>query len=342
MPSLRRARTARVASLLATVACLAGCAAVGDPPPAFVHGPYKDLTIAIDRDSGAMATRVGGADVSVTTLLTAGSTVSWAFATGECGRETMGGLDAQKVADANVAAFVRAGVDYIISTGGEGAVFTCDSDADMEAFIRRYASPRLVGIDLDIESRQTPEIVDALVRRVGAAQQRHPELRFSFTLPTVAAADASRSSLNVQGRSVLQAIRAHGLGRYTINLMVMDYGPPAAANCVVTPDGKACDMGASAIRAAENLHVVHGVPFAQIELTAMIGVNDVAANDTHPADAERLARYARERGLAGVHYWSLDRDTPCPRPAQGASPTCSGLEAVPALEFSRAVARGLR
>jgi len=336
MTSVRRALGAL--SLVGLVAC-----ATSPPsPPRFLRGPYKDLTIAIDRATHVITTHVTGKAVPVTAVLAPGSTLSWAFASGECGRETLGGLDAQRVADANVAAFNRAGIGYIVSTGGEGSVFTCGSDAGMEAFIARYASPRLVGIDLDIESRQTPEIVDALVRRVLAAERKHPELRFSFTLPTLAAADGSRSGLAAQGRSVLQAIRTHGLTRYTINLMVMDYGPPTAANCVVAPGGAACDMGASAIQAAENLAAVHGVPFAQIELTPMIGVNDVAANDFALADATRVARYARERGLAGVHFWSLDRDTPCPRPAQGASAVCSGLESVPAGAYLQAFERGLR
>ena len=101
-------------------------------------------------------------------------------------------------------------------------------------------------------------------------------------------------------------------------------------------------MGASAIQAAENLAAVEGVPFGRIALTGMIGVNDVAANDFTLADASRVARYARARGLAGLHFWALDRDRPCPRPAQGASPTCSGLEAVPAGAYLAAFARGLR
>jgi len=346
MTSLRPLRLVRALALLLASAWLAGCAEprVAPPaaPPTFIHGPYKDLTIAMDRDTGVIATRVGGRLVPVVDMLSRGSTLSWAFATGECGRETLGGMDAQKVADANLASFVRAGVDYIVSTGGEGAVFSCDSDAGMEAFIARYASPRLVGIDFDIESRQTPAIVDALVRQAAAAQRRHPELRFSFTLATLAAADGSRNGLNAQGRGVLEAIRRHGLTQYTINLMVMDYGAPAPANCVVASAGRACDMGASALQAADNLRLVHGVPASQIALTAMIGVNDVADNDFTPADAERLARQARERGFAGVHFWALDRDTPCPRPAQGASPLCSGLAAVPALSFTRAFERGLR
>lgn len=322
------------------ICLLAACATPGASPPVFLHGPYKDLTLSIDRANHVIATAVGGKAVPVVEVLARGTTLSWAFAIGECGAETLGGLDAQKVADANIAAFNRAGIDYVVSTGGEGGVFTCGSDAGMAAFISRYASPRLVGIDLDIEAKQTPEIVDALIRRVLAAQQRHPNLRFSFTLPTVAASDGSKNNLNAQGRSVLEAIRRHGLVDFTINLMAMDYGPPSAANCVV--DAGACDMGKSAVQAAENLHALHGVPYRQIELTAMLGVNDLAANDFQLGDAEVIGRYARARGLAGVHFWSLDRDTPCARPPAGASATCSGMPAVPALAFSAAFDKGLR
>lgn len=327
---------------LCAAAGLTGCATGPAETPPLVYGPYKHLILAFDPGTKLFSTEVNGAPVPLTSVLSRGMTASWAFATGECGRESLAGLDAAQVVAPNVAAFNRAGIDYIVSTGGEAGVFTCDSDAGMEAFIARYASPRLIGIDFDIEAKQTPEIVDALVQRAVAAQRKHPGLRFSFTLATLAAVDGSRNSLNAQGRSVLQAIRTRGLAAYTINLMVMDYGPPAPANCVVVADGRACDMGASAIRAANNLHEVHGVPYEQIELTAMIGVNDVAANDFTLADAERLARYAREQRLAGVHFWALDRDTPCPRPAQGASATCSGLEAVPALAYLRAFERGLR
>jgi hypothetical protein len=205
----------------------------------------------------------------------------------------------------------------------------------MEAFIARYASPRLVGIDFDIEGKQTPEMIDALVQRAVAVQRRHPQLRLSFTLATLAASDGSRASLNALGQSVLRTIRAHRLASYTINLMVMDYGPPQASNCVVA--NGVCDMGRSAIQAAENLNALHGVAFSQIELTPMLGVNDVAQNDLTDRDAKVIARYVRDKDLAGVRFWSLDRDQPCPRPASGASPRCSGLESVPALGYSAAL-----
>lgn len=313
---------------------MAGCASLPSQAPAFVHGPYKDVTIAFDPQTKLLSTEVLGRRQPVTEVLRPGATLSWGFANGECGAETLGGLDAAAVAAANVAAFNRAGIGYIVSTGGQAGVFTCASDAGMEAFIARYASPRLVGIDFDIEGRQTPEMIDALVQRALAAQRKHPQLRFSFTLATLAASDGSRASLNPLGQSVLRTIRARGLARYTINLMVMDYGPPQPSNCVVA--NGVCDMGRSAIQAVENLNALHGVAFSQIELTPMLGVNDVAQNDLLATDAKVIARYARDKGLAGVRFWSLDRDQPCPRPPTGASPRCSGLENVPALGYSSA------
>jgi chitinase len=314
---------------------MAGCTSLPSQTPAFVHGPYKDVTIAFDPQTKLLSTEVLGKRQPVTEVLRPGATLTWGFANGECGAETLGGLDAAAVAAVNVAAFNRAGVGYIVSTGGEAGVFTCASDAGMEAFIGRYASPRLVGIDFDIEGKQTPEMIEALVQRAVAAQRKHPQLRFSFTLATQAASDGSRASLNALGQSVLRTIRARGLASYTINLMVMDYGPPQASNCVVA--NGVCDMGRSAIQAAENLNALHGVAFSQIELTPMLGVNDVAQNDLTDRDAEVIARYVRDKDLAGVRFWSLDRDQPCPRPASGASPRCSGLESVPALGYSAAL-----
>lgn len=262
------------------------------------------------------------------------STLTWAFATGECGDETWGEASGQAIADANVRAFDRAGVRYIVSTGGAAASFTCGTDTGMEKFVARYWSPHLVGIDFDIERDQSDQAIASLVRRAREAQRRRPALRLSFTIATWAATDGSRRSLNATGEKVLRAIRSAGLRDYTLNLMVMNYGPADAASCVVA--GGRCDMARSALQAAENVSRRYRVPFAQIALTPMLGVNDVLPNVFVPADAGVLARAARTLGLAGLHYWSLDRDRPCagPPPVQS---TCHGLPDAPALEFTRAL-----
>ncbi|MEO7107260.1 MAG: glycosyl hydrolase, partial [Rhodoferax sp.] len=311
----------------------------------FVYSPYKHLSMALDPQAPTAATQVTGTRQLVATahrptLLPGATALTLAFASGECGQEHWGKLSGRTVADANIAALQRAGLPYIISTGGEGNMFTCGSDAAMEQFVARYASEQLVGFDFDIEAGQTPEMVHSLLQRIKVAQLRRPHLRLSFTVATLAASDAGQSSINAQGQSVLTAIREAQLDHYFINLMVMDYGPAKPANCVVRESR--CDMAASALQAVHNLHQRYGVPLAQIEVTAMLGVNDVAENVFTPQDASALARMVRKEKLGGLHFWSLDRDTPCPGDATSLSPTCSSLNTHSALAFSRAFAEGLR
>ena len=311
-------------------ACLAAAMLPALAAPRVLYSPYKHLAIGQNPDGRALAFAPGGA-------------LTWAFASGECGAEVWGEQSAQQVAGTNVAAFDKAGVDYVISTGGQGAVFTCASDEGMERFIARYHSPRLVGIDFDIEEGQSEQQIASLAARAAAAQARHPALRFSFTIATHAASDGSLHSLNATGETVLKAARQSGLRDYTLNLMVMDYGPASAANCVVRK-GR-CDMGSSAIQAARNVHAKYGVPLNQIELTVMIGVNDVLENVFTLDDARTVSRAVRSMKLAGLHFWSLDRDTPCSA-ASGATGTadarCSGMKGVAAGAYTRALSGAAR
>jgi hypothetical protein len=312
-----------------------------EPPsraPRIVYSAYKDLAMSRNPVSQVIMTTRNGAPVPYIAQdggrgkAGPGRALTWAFATGECGNETWAGQDAQQVATANVGQFDQAGVDYIVSTGGEGGVFTCGSDAGMERFIARYASPHFIGIDFDIEAGQSAAQVESLVAHIKAAQQKHPGLRFSFTVATFGASDGSMRSLNAQGEAILAAVRRSGLREFTFNLMVMDFGPAMAANCVVRD--LECDMGASAIQAAHNVNNRYGIGLDQIELTAMIGVNDVAANVFTLDDARVVADAVRNLKLAGLHFWSLDRDLPCSADSTGASASCSGLQ-VRSGEFAR-------
>jgi chitinase len=276
--------------------------------PAFVAGPYQYLPL-----TGGVAHAIPH------------GTVTWAFASGECGEEVWRDQPGRRIAGRNVAAFVKAGKPYIVSTGGADHKFTCAGAAGMERFVSRYDSAQLVGIDFDIEDGQSAAQVDALMAAIRDAQRRRPALRYSFTLATHAAGDGSRRSLNPLGESILAAIERHGVRDAVLNLMVMDYGPAAPDACVLK-DG-ACDMGESALQAARNVHARYGVPYGRIALTAMIGMNDVVSNVFSVADARTMAAGARALGLAGVHYWSLGRDKPCGRAMAAASDSCSGVDA---------------
>jgi len=239
-----------------------------------------------------------------------------------------------------VAAMAAQGLRYIISTGGEGNVFTCATDQGMEAFVARYESPALLGFDFDIEATQTPYAIRDLAARIRVAQLRRPHLRWSFTLATLAASDGTGSGLNATGKTVLAALAAAGVEDFLVNLMVMDYGPAVASNCVVRA-GR-CDMAASARQAVMNLHQGFGVPLKRIEVTPMIGINDVTDNVFTQDDARAVGSMARELGLAGVHYWSLDRDKPCANAGRAVSPECSSLNDLPDLAFWHAFGQGLR
>jgi len=296
-----------------------------------LFSPYKDVTIHANWNTDGMQTAVTGSTISVvgsgslvSTAVPNLGAITLAFATGECGSENWGGIPAAGFASANIPALDSAGVDYVVSTGGQAGVFTCSSESGMAQFLSRYMSPHMVGVDFDIEGGQTPAVIDNLVSSVAYAQTLYPNLRFSFTLQTLAASDGSYGGLNSLGASVMQAIQANNLQNYTINLMVMDYGSTGPGLCVVV--NGSCDMGQSAIQAAQNLEHTYGVPASKIELTPDIGVNDTVSETFTLANVDTIVNYAKANGLAGLHFWSLDRDTSV---CSAGGPTCDGVSGPP-------------
>jgi chitinase len=291
--------------------------------PAF--SVYKDVTVDADLTSAALQSSVTGAKQAITSAMPRDlSTLTWAFANGTCGAEKWGSMSADAMAS-NVSKFVAAGKKYIVSTGGQGGVFTCDSDANFNTFIKTYYSANLVGIDFDIEAGQSQADIDNLVARVHAAQATYPDMKFYFTVgtwapskygsalaldmgPTKSATDAgSPNPLGPYGVMVMKAIQAANLTNYTINLMTMDYGTPASSSICVVRDA-ACDMGQSAIQAAMDFHGYYGIPYSQIALTSMSGPNDVADEIFTNVDTDTLTAWSKTKGIAALSFWSFDRD----------------------------------
>jgi chitinase len=289
------------------------------PAGALTFSPYKDITVSMNWNTNVISTAVTGTLSPLLTVTPAKlQMVTWAFATGECGSETWGGLAPAAVASANVQTFVSAGKKYVLSTGGAAGSFTCGTDAGFETFVNRYASSSLAGVDFDIEAGQSQATVDALVARVKASQPKHPGLRWSFTIATEGG--NTSQALGSAGIMVMNSIQAAGLSNYLVNLMTMDYGSAIASNCTLGSNGK-CDMAQSAIQAAIDLHTYYGTPYTQIELTPMIGGNDATDEIFTTANITTLSNWAKTNKIAGVHFWSLDRDNDC---APGyASATCN-------------------
>jgi chitinase len=301
----------------------------------FVLSAYKDVTVNLNWNTFVLTTNVSGTTQSVASMLkaTGVDTLSWGFASGECGAETWASVSPTDMAK-NVAGFVQAGLKYIISTGGQAGSFSCSSDAAFSTFVDRYHSALMLGVDFDIESGQSLSVITALVSRAKAAESKYPNLFWSFTLPSFGG--SANPILGSAGDFAVKEIKRIGLVNYYVNPMTMDYGDATAANCVLDSTGKACDMGASAVRAATAINQQYGVPLSRVMVTPMIGGNDVVDEVFTIADVTTLVNFARQNGLGGVHFWSLDRDKDC---APGsASNTCNTYGKAGKLGFSKAFA----
>jgi len=301
---------------------------IADLPTAlsFSYSPYKEVSSGgWDNNSLMYSSVTGTYEPQVSAMPAANTTLTWAFAAGNCGSESWDGVDGAAFAAANVPAFVNAGKYYIVSTGGWAQQFKCTSDTDFMTFIQRYYSSSMLGVDFDIEGGSTPDWtqsdVDNLVQRIVNAQQTYPNLRFSFTLGTTG---GTTVGLDNYGQMVLQSINTYGMQNYLIDLMVMDYGPNATPDiCVVA--NATCDMGASAVQAAVSLHTSYGIAYNQIELTPMIGQNDSVPDIFQVGDIATVSNFVVSNGLAGVHFWSFDRDVDCAYNPNGPSATCNGV-----------------
>ena len=304
-----------------------------------LFSPYKDVTINMNWNTDTMQTAVAtGSSIPVvgtgslySSYVSDLSAITLAFATGECGSENWGGVPGASFASANIPALSSAGLPYVVSTGGQAGTFTCGSTANFATFLSRYMSPQMVGVDFDIEGGQSQADISNLVAAAVYGQSLYPNLRFSFTVATLGASDGSYGGVNSLGDMVVKAVQASTLSNYTINLMTMDYGAASASVCVVA--NGSCDMAQTAIQAAVNLEHTYGISPNKIELTPMIGVNDVSSENFTVANAATVTSYAVSNGLAGIHFWSLDRDTPCSQTT--ASPTCNSVSTSTPLQYAK-------
>lgn len=225
------------------------------------------------------------------------------------------------------------GVEVVVSFGGaNGQDISVDcSIAQMQAIfetvVHDYHASKL---DFDIENGSTR--LGKLLDAISAFQQDNPKTAISFTLPVLP------EGLVTEGREVVRQASQRGL-RFNVNIMAMDYGPAYSGN-----------MGEYAIAASKSLvsylkelspESSEAILWQRVEITPMIGVNDVNTEWFTLADARVLSAFAKAQGLGQLSIWSLGRDKPCSD--AWASPVCSGRNLqTEAYEFSKAFQTGLK
>jgi chitinase len=277
------------------------------PPGSVIFAAYKDVTLNANFNTGLQQSAVTGTVQPVTSAMP-NSTLIWSFATGTCDAESWAGITPAQEAT-NVQAFVNAGKKYIISTGGANGAFDCSSGQGLINFINRYNSPNLVGVDFDIELGQSQQIIDDLINATIAAEKAFPSLQFSFTIQSLGSMSANPITGGSAGTTVVNEIKRLGLGgNYVVNLMTFDYGSTNTNNCVVV--NNLCDMGQSAIAAAQALNQQSGIPFSHIGVTMMIGRADTQDEVTSLHDIDTINAFVISNHLPTSRFWSFDRDTP--------------------------------
>ncbi len=218
------------------------------------------------------------------------------------------------------------GIDYIISLGGANGSdlsAACSATNLVSAYEQIIQTYQPAGVDFDIEngSADVPKVMKALKQ----VQNTHPNLKLSFTLPVLP------EGLNASGEEIVKSAQENGLN-FSVNIMAMDFGPYYNQKT----------MGQYAIQASTNLFTFLKVIYPQkseadlwqmIEVTPMIGVNDVNVEQFTLKDVDTLLDFAQQKNLKSLSIWSVARDNPCAD--KWASPICSGnnLQAKP-YEFS--------
>jgi chitinase len=206
------------------------------------------------------------------------------------------------------------GIGYTVSFGGaSGADLSaaCDSQQLVTALLNVIQTYQPTGLDFDIENgtANVPKLMTALKQ----VQNLHPKMMISLTLPTLS------SGLTAREQAILAEAKSQQL-EYVVNIMAMDYGPDQIGNMV--------DY---AIQAASRLFALLKTMYPEksdamiwkmIEVTPMIGVNDIAAEQFTLADADTLRTFADKNQLAGLSMWAINRDHACSD--QWANIKCSG------------------
>lgn len=194
-------------------------------------------------------------------------------------------------------------IDFIVSLGGANGndlSKACDITQLISSYEHIIDIYHPNGLDFDIENGTAK--VDNIMQALQQIQIAHPTLTLSFTLPVMP------EGLTAEGQHILQQAKMANL-HYAVNIMTMDYGPTYTN-----------DMGQYAIEAATHLFTYlknlypeqsEEVLWKMIEVTPMIGINDVNVEAFTLSNADTLRTFAKQNHLNGLSMWSIARDNPC-------------------------------
>lgn len=227
--------------------------------------------------------------------------------------------------------FRAAGGDVVLSFGGAGGTelgLVCTSPEQLADQYRKIAARYSIRqLDFDVEGAALADTVsvERRSRALAILQHQDPGIRISYTL------EVRPYGLGPNALAAVRSAITAGVHLSIVNIMTMDFNKaryPEAAHA----------MAAFAERSAEATiaqlaGLYPALPrerlWAMLGITPMLGLNDEPTETFTPADASRLARYAKMRGAGRITMWAVNRDKPCDQPHRGAISTCSGTAEAP-------------
>jgi hypothetical protein len=279
--------------------------------------PYVDVGLFPPYDLVDAAKRTGVKTFNLAFVVSGGGCVpKWG------GSQELGDNEvAKKIDDLRAA-----GGDVRVSFGGANGTElaqACTSATDLAAAYKKVIDTfDLTKVDFDVEGAAIADKAagDRRSEAIATLQKQVSGLDVSLTLPVLP------SGLTQDGVNLVSGAKAKGADVSAVNIMAMDYGDGQAPD----PAGKMGDFAIQAATSTEKqVEQALGVDdaWSRIAITPMIGVNDTSTEVFRPADATKVAAFAKEKNLAWTSMWSATRDKPCPGgPQDSASPTCSSID----------------
>jgi chitinase len=232
---------------------------------------------------------------------------------------------------ADIARIRAAGGDVIPSFGGYSAdhdgTEIADSCTSVPAIAAAYehviTTYNVTRLDLDTEDNSLTNNagIDRRNRAITLVEEwaahAHRLVQFVYTVPTNVA------GLDTTGEHVLRNAVLHLARIDIVNIMTFDYydnQPHEMARDTRTAAGHLLDTLRDLYPQQSTVALWH-----MIGITEMIGIDDFGPPEIFtPADARQVQEWGRDKGIAELSFWALERDNPaCPGVA--GSDSCSGV-----------------
>lgn len=245
--------------------------------------------------------------------------------------------------DRRVAQARGQGASVLGSFGGQANSELATGCTNQDALVGAYRSVldryHLAGLDFDIEGTAVDDTA-ATDRRAEAVRTLQREV--GRKLPVWLTLPLAPQGLPAGAIDNVRRTLAAGVALSGVNLLAMDYGPPAKDMFTLTRGALVrAERQLAAVFAGARIRLTPDQLWGRIGATVMIGENDSAGESFTPANARSLAAFAASHHLGRLSIWSLNRDRQCgvTFPLVGThSNLCSGVRQEP-LEFTRLLSR---